>query len=135
MHTGVFCSHRYYSLRVEAEGAEFRCFLDGKLLWRIEHGDDITDDHHSDSCITGELDGDEANGPEAVVAGSTGGFYLISARDGSIRERHMIGHAQGLSVGSFRPDLPGLEIVCGTRWDNYGIQCVFSGSGQPLVLC
>jgi hypothetical protein len=68
-----------------------------------------------------------------AVNGGTGGFYLMSARDGRVRVRHMVGHAQGLSVGNYRPDLPGLEILCGTRWDNYGIQCLFSGSGEPLA--
>ncbi len=106
---------------------------DGKLLWRVEHGDDIPGGHHSDSCVSGEFDGDESNGPEAAIAGGTGGFYVISARDGRVWARHMIGHAQGLSAGNFRPDLPGLEILCGTRWDSYGILCLYSGAGEPLA--
>ena len=57
----------------------------------------------------------------------------MDARDGRVRVRHMIGHAQGLSVGNFRPERPGLEILCGTRWDNYGILCIFSGAGEPLA--
>lgn len=100
----------------------------GKLLWELEQIDDLRE--HPDTCILDEFD---ENGPKAAIAGGGDGFWLLNGVDGKILSRHMVGHAQDLSIGNFRPDLPGLEILCGNRWDNYGILNLFSAAGEPLA--
>lgn len=66
------------------------------------------------------------------MAGSSEGFFLVDARDGTVLRHHRVGHAQGVYAGNFRPDLPGLEMWMGDRWDNYGLLILFSGTGEPL---
>ena len=106
---------------------------DGSLLWRVEGaGYFELMGEHVDHAAFGELDGDEDNGPEVGMAGSSEGFLLVDARTGRIRRQHRVGHAQGIYAGNFRPDLPGLEMWVGDRWDNYGLLTLFSGSGDEL---
>jgi hypothetical protein len=109
---------------------------DGNLLWVMEGAEYIEDSGgagHIDHAAFGELDGDEGNGPEIGIAGSDPGFFLVDARDGSVLRHHRYGHVQGIYAGNFRPDLPGLEMWMGDRWDTYGIINLVSGRGDPLA--
>ena len=108
---------------------------DGSLLWRMEGAEYIESmGDHVDHAAFGELDGDEENGPEVGMASSSEGFFLVDARDGSVLRHHRVGHSQGVYAGNFRPDLPGLEMWMGDRWDNYGILILFSGDGRSDLL-
>ena len=111
---------------------------DGNLLWLMEGAEYLDDPGyggHVDHAAIGELDGDESNGPEIGIAGSDPGFFLVDARTGALLQRHRFGHVQGIYAGNFRPDLPGLEMWMGDRWDNYGILNLVSGQGDPLTRC
>ena len=106
---------------------------DGQIRWRIEGGQSFEVfqyGRHADSCAGGDFDGD-GRGEVAIVGGSEG-FFLCDGETGDIIAKHHIGHAQGLSVASFRKDLPGMEIHAGTRWGNYGIRAFYSGEGSHL---
>jgi hypothetical protein len=106
---------------------------DGSLLWRMEDAEYIEEmGDHVDHAAFGELDGDEGNGPEIGIAGSSEGFFLVDARDGKVLRHHRVGHSQGIYAGNFRPDLPGLEMWMGDRWDNYGVLILFDGRGERL---
>ena len=109
---------------------------DGNLLWLMEGAEYIEDSGgagHVDHAAFGELDGDESNGPEIGIAGSDPGFFLVDARTGALLRHHRFGHVQGIYAGNFRPDLPGLEMWMGNRWENYGIMNLVSGQGDPLT--
>ena len=108
---------------------------DGNLLWLMEGAEYIEESGgagHIDHAAFGELDGDESNGPEIGIAGSDPGFFLVDARTGTLLRHHRFGHVQGIYGGNFRPDLPGLEMWMGNRWDNYGILNLLNGKGDPL---
>ncbi len=106
---------------------------DGSLLWHMEGAvyHELMGEH-VDHAAFGELDGDEENGPEVGMAASSEGFILVDARNGAVLRRHRVGHAQGVHAGNFRPDLPGLEMWVGDRWDTYGVMTLFSGTGEQL---
>ena len=109
---------------------------DGNLLWLMEGADYIEESGgggHIDHAAFGELDGDESNGPEIGIAGSDPGFFLVDARTGALLRHHRFGHVQGICGGNFRPDLPGLEMWMGDRWDTYGVMNLVSGRGDPLT--
>ena len=57
----------------------------------------------------------------------------MDARTGALLRHHRFGHVQGIYAGNFRPDLPGLEMWMGNRWENYGILNLVSGQGDPLT--
>ncbi len=106
---------------------------DGSLIWRMEGAEYFEMNDHVDNVVFGEIDGDEENGPEIGIAGSSEGFFLVDARDGRVRRQHRMGHTQDVYAGNFRPDLPGLEMWVGDRWDSYGLLVQFSGAGEPLL--
>ena len=109
---------------------------DGNLLWLMEGAEYIENSGgagHVDHAAFGELDGDESNGPEIGIAGSDPGFFLVDARTGALLRNFRFGHVQGIYAGNFRPDLPGLEMWMGNRWENYGIMNLVSGQGDPLL--
>ena len=109
---------------------------DGNLLWLMEDAEYIDDTGgagHVDHAAFGELDGDESNGPEIGLAASDAGFFLLDARTGARLRHHRFGHVQGICGGNFRPDLPGLEMWMGARWETYGIMNLVSGRGDPLM--
>jgi len=106
---------------------------DGSLIWKMQGAEYIESmGDHVDHAAFGELDGNAENGPEVGMAGSSEGFFFVDARDGKVLRHHRVGHSQGIYAGNFRPDLPGLEMWMGDRWDNYGILILFSGTGERL---
>lgn len=105
---------------------------DGEIIWRMEGAEYIEYEEHVDSEAIGRFSGTEGNGIQiAMVAGSEG-FFLVDALTGKVLRRHRLGHAQGLWIGNFRKDLPGLEILVGNRWGSYGILTLISGTGEKL---
>jgi hypothetical protein len=108
---------------------------DGEVMWVME-GAEYTEvfhgGRHVDAEVIGDLDGDPDTIEIAMAAGSEG-FYLVDASTGRVRKHHKIGHAQGIWVGKFRPELPGFQILIGNRWGSYGILNLFSGDGDRLT--
>lgn len=109
---------------------------DGEVIWRVERHQEITwtpRAGHVDAVIIGNFAKDEYVDPLAFLATGSAGLWVVDALTGKVRDIHYVGHAQGLSFGDFRHDVPGLEVLCGCRWDNYGILNLFSGRGERLL--
>ncbi|MCD6508116.1 hypothetical protein J7M22_16030 [Candidatus Poribacteria bacterium] len=87
--------------------------------------------YHVDRPIAAEIDGDPENGPEIAMACGNLGFLMVDSF-GKVISEVPIGHAQTLSVGKFRGDLPGLQIWTCTRWGNYGIRTLFDHHGRRI---
>jgi hypothetical protein len=97
---------------------------DGKLLWSLPIKVD-----HTDEIVIGKIDPDRDE-LIGIVSGWEG-FMLVDL-NGNILVREIIGHAQRISVGNYRPDLPGLEICVSTYWGNQGIIYLYDCHGKPL---
>ena len=97
---------------------------DGEVLWQKRRGD------HVDGIGVGRFDPDRDDYQVALVAGDAG-FFLLSA-DGEILARHDTGHLQKMSIGSFLPGTPGVQIATITYWASQGVFSVFDGKGVKL---
>ena len=86
---------------------------DGHRIWSLPVHTD-----HTDEIVIGRFDPEQGE-LIGTVSGSEG--FMLSDLDGNVLVRHIIGHAQRISVGNYRPDLPGLEICVTTYWGNQGI--------------
>ena len=113
--------------------AGYHCYDgEGELLWRVEaarYWDIVHGARHPDSVIAGEL---WPGTLRAAYAAGGEGFVLVDATCGEVLAHRRIGHAQGVIVGKFDKDLPGHQILMGTRHENYGILCFFDGEGHPI---
>ena len=96
----------------------------GKRLWSLDVHTD-----HTDEIIVGKLD-PEGEEVIAIVSGYEG--FIIADFDGNIIRRHNLGHAQRISVGNYRQDLPGLQICTTTYHQNQGIISLFDCKGENL---
>ncbi len=98
---------------------------DGKLLWSLPIEED-----HVDEIIVGHFD---PSNPEEVIGMVAGheGFILADTR-GNILKKQLIGHAQRISAGNYRTDLPGLDICVSTYWGSQGIIYIFDCKGELL---
>lgn len=97
---------------------------DGKRMWSLPiHSD------HTDEIIIGKVDPDR--GDLILMASGYEGFN-ISDLDGNLLVRRQTGHAQRISVGNYRKDLPGLEIAMVTYWGNQGILFLYNCKGELL---
>lgn len=109
---------------------------EGKTLWRVEDYEGILrkrGGHHIDAVAIGNFADDAEVDPIAFLMAGSAGVYVVDALTGRLRDVHRVGHAQGRNVGNFRADVPGLEILVGCRWGNYGILNYFSGRGERLI--
>ncbi len=104
---------------------------DGKLLW-----EDTTQQNHTDFFVFGDVD---ADGRCEVIydhdgCGGRGPLYVADALTGR-RERTAdyrsagLQHAQAMTCGDFRPDLPGLEFAC---TDKLHFLILFDAQGEVL---
>ena len=113
--------------------AGYHCYDgDGELVWRVEaarYWDVVHGARHPDALVVGEL---WPGTMRAAYAGGGEGFVLVDATCGAVIARHPIGHAQGISAGKFAGEVPGHQILIGTRHQNYGILCFFDGEGNPI---
>lgn len=97
---------------------------DGNRIWSLPiHSD------HADEIIIGRIDPDREE-MIAIAAGDEG-FVLANLR-GEILLKELIGHAQRISVGNYRPELKGLEICVTTYWGNQGIILLYDCKGRFL---
>jgi hypothetical protein len=108
---------------------------DGTILWIHDRADEmkrITGADHYDAVALGNLAGEDEEDPTAFLIGGSAGVYTVDALTGETRSIHRVGHAQGRAIGKLRPDLPGVEVLVATRWENYGTLTLFSGRGERL---
>jgi len=101
---------------------------DGRQLWSRDP--ELRD--HADGIAMGNFSGD-ANGPvRAYACGSDEGFLLFD-RDGNILKHVRIGHAQSPSIGRYRTDVPGVQLLTVNYWRNPGILSLFDFDGNLLA--
>jgi rhamnogalacturonan endolyase len=99
----------------------------GKSLWT--HDSQMKD--HPDAISMGNYSG-TPNGPVRVyICGSDEGLVVINT-DGSIHKQLRIGHTQTQSVGKYRPDLTGLQLIIANFWRNPGIVTVLDHDANIL---
>lgn len=139
----VSTGHYGYALDIDGDGKD-EFFIgydlldhDGKLLWSLPVNTD-----HTDEIIIGPVDPDRVK--EAIqkglpkergyiigcVSGSEG--FILSDVEGNVIMKDFIGHAQRISTGNFRTDLPGNEICVVTFWGNQGIIRLYDCKGNLL---
>jgi len=109
---------------------------DGEVIWVMEGAEEVINwpgGEHVDAVALGDLSGDPEADPVAHLLCGSAGVYVLDALTGRIREVHRVGHAQGRSAANYRKDLPGLEVLVGCRWGNYGILNLLSGRGERIV--
>jgi hypothetical protein len=68
----------------------------------------------------------------AYVDGSDEGFLVMDVADGRILKHVRLGHAQTQSVGKYRSDLQGLQILIANFWRNPGIVTLLDPDGNIL---
>lgn len=113
--------------------AGYHCYKgDGTRLWTVEEArywDVFNGARHPDSVIAGPL---WPGTIRAAYASGGEGFVLVDATNGQVLARRRVGHVQGVMVGKFDREMPGHQIIAGTRHQNYGILCCFDGEGQLI---
>lgn len=98
---------------------------DGTLLWTLP-----VDTDHTDEILIGHWDPSRKDPLIAIASGDEG--FMIGDLQGNLLQKHRIGHAQRVSVGNYRPDLPGLELCVSTFWGEQGIVYIFGADGTIL---
>ncbi len=97
----------------------------GCKLWTLPIHTD-----HTDEIIIGRMDPDNENQVAALVCGNEG--FVLADLEGNILVKDLIGHAQRISAGNYRPDSPGLEIAVTTYWGHQGIVLIYNCRGDRL---
>lgn len=98
---------------------------DGNTIWKLPVYTD-----HTDEIIIGRINPEIDDEIITIVSGDEG--FIMADLEGNIIKRHYIGHAQRISIGNYRSDLPGLEIAVTTFWGNQGIILIFNCRGELL---
>ena len=107
---------------------------DGEVIWtqmEVQERLKVPYGGHVDALALGFFGGPD-DGPTAHLQSSSAGNIVLEARTGEIIAVHPQGHVQGRHVANFVPDEPGLQILTGCRWGNYGLLSVYSGDGRRL---
>jgi hypothetical protein len=126
--------HYPYALDVDGDGRQeimigYDMFSpDGKKLW--SHDSDYKE--HSDGVVLGNFTGDPSKPIRAYSFASDEGFIMFDLK-GNVLKRHQIGHTQSPTVGKFRPDVPGLQLMSVNFWRNPGIITLYSAEGDILA--
>lgn len=100
----------------------------GKLLW----SHDAVMKDHTDAISAGNYTDDAQAQSRVYSCGSDEGLVVISA-DGKLIRQVRIGHTQTQSVGKYRSDLPGLQIMTANFWRNTGIVTIFDADANILA--
>ncbi len=126
----------HYPFPFDVDGDGRQEFLIGYSLWgadgkaRWSHDTELKD--HADGLSVGNFTGRPSAGVRAYIDGSDEGFLVVEA-DGRIATHLRLGHAQTQSVGKYRSDLPGLQILIATFWRNPGIVTLLDPDGTILA--
>jgi rhamnogalacturonan endolyase len=126
----------HYPFPVDIDGDKRQEFLIGYSLWaadgrpRWSHDARLRD--HADALSVGNFSGQPSGPVRAYINGSDEGFLVIEA-DGTIVKHLRLGHAQTQSVGKYRPDLPGLQLLIANFWRNPGIVTLLDWQGNILA--
>ncbi len=126
--------HYPYSLDLDGDGREelaigYSLYApDGRQLWSLDR--QLTD--HADGIVVGNFTGEPGRTARAYIFGSDEGFLMVD-REGRILKRARIGHTQSPTVGKFRADVPGLQLMSINFWRNPGIVTLFDAEGTILA--
>lgn len=101
---------------------------DGKQAWSL----DSQMKDHTDAISSGNYTGDPSARPRIYSCGSDEGLVVMS-EDGKLIKQARIGHAQTQSVGKYRPDLKGQQIMTANFWRNTGIVTLFDPDANILA--
>ena len=99
----------------------------GKQLWT--HDRELHD--HADAVAIVNMTDKAGVEPRCYYCGSDEGFIVMDW-NGKILNHTMVGHAQSSSVGRYRTDLPGRQIVTIDFHSNVGIMYLFDADGNIL---
>ena len=100
---------------------------DGTKLWT--HDEELKD--HSDGIVMGNFSGREDGDIRVYSCGSDEGYMMFDIK-GNMLKHVRIGHAQSPSVGKYRQDVPGLQLMTINFWKNPGIVTLFDWEGNIL---
>jgi len=100
----------------------------GKALWQL----DERFKDHPDAISAGNFSGRPGAPPRIYTCGSDEGFLMFS-HDGKLLKQVLLGHAQTQSVGKYRTELPGLQILIANFWRNTGIVTLFDPDANILA--
>jgi len=126
--------HYPYPFDVDGDGREE--FVIGYALWAPDgrqiwsRDSDYRD--HADGIVMGNFSGDPSAEPRVYACGSDAG-YLMFDKDGNTLKHVRIGHAQSPSIGKYRMDVPGLQLLTINFWRNPGILSLFDSDGNLLL--
>lgn len=101
---------------------------DGKQAWSL----DSQMKDHTDGISAGNYTGDPKARPRIYSCGSDEGLVVMS-EDGKLIKQVKIGHAQTQSVGKYRPEAKGLQIMTANFWRNTGIVTLFDAAANILA--
>ena len=125
--------HYPYPLDVDGDGREE--FALGYTLWSpagkplFSRDKDYRD--HADGISIGNYSGGPGRAPLVYVCGSDEGFLLFDLQGNTLKHLR-IGHAQSPSVGKYRADVDGLQLLTVNYWRNPGILSLFDWQGNLL---
>lgn len=125
----------HYPYPVDVNGDGKQEFVIGYTLWgpdgrRIWSRDAELKDH-ADGIVMGRFGPGPKGEMRAYACGSDEGFILFD-KDGNILKHVRIGHAQSPSIGKYRMDVPGLQLLTVNYWYNPGILSMFDYNGNLL---
>ncbi len=87
---------------------------------------------HYDAVVAGNFADDPERDPVVFLVAGSAGVYVMNPFNGRTRAVHPVGHAQWGKACKVRDDIPGQQVMVGTRWNNFGILTLFSGVGDRL---
>jgi hypothetical protein len=100
----------------------------GRQLWSRDR--ELRD--HADGIVIANMNPDAKAAPRVYACGSDEG-YIMFDRDGKLLKHVRIGHAQSPSIGKYRMDVPGLQLITVNYWKNPGIVTLFDWDGNMLA--
>lgn len=107
---------------------------DGEVMARHDMAEEmarINGAGHYDAVVAGNF-GDPESDPIAFIMGGSAGVYVVDPLSGKTLAVHRTGHAQWGLPCKVRDDLPGRQLLTGTRWANFGIITLLSGRGERM---
>lgn len=125
--------HYPYPMDVDGDGREE--FALGYTLWSpdgkplFSRDKDFRD--HADGISVGNYSADPKQAPLVYACGSDEGFLLFDLK-GNVLKHLRIGHAQSPSVGKYRADVEGVQLMTINYWRNPGIVSLFDWQGSLL---
>jgi hypothetical protein len=135
VHTGEGQTGHYpYAHDIDGDGK--REFMIGYSLWSgggkqiWSHDKAIKD--HADGISVGSFGPDPKAPPRIYICGSDEGF-LVFDHKGEILRHVRLGHAQTQSVGRFRPESAGLQILIANFWRSPGIVTLLDHDANILA--